>query len=512
MSTRDPNAQPPPEGGDPTRYLPDQNPYEIPPTTQVPVGGSSDPTRVNPAGPVLPPLPPAPAYDPLYEPTQATPVPPTSTLGGPPTGTYGGGTPPPPPAGGAPWGRTPLPWILGGVGALLLLALVVFFVTRPSGGGISLTPTPTVMPTALATATPAPAVPTPTLAVVVPPTLEPSPTVVLATATPAPPSATPLPVPATVTTAPLPPTLVPPSLTPIPLPPSPTAVPPPPSLTPVPPLPSATVVPASPTPVSVTVVPATIVLPPSSGSPTPSVGGASTPPATPPVPATQPPAVSGSLTVQWFGQSGVLLITPDGNTILVDPPSPASGYTLPFLGMVNALLISRDDPDYNYQAAANSDNVLIAAHNGQFVPLDAQLSDAHIQAVQSQSGSDQAGPNGVWVIDSPGLYMVHLGGLKGPLPQSPLLRPQPDVLFLPVGGGSVLDATAAAQIVTQLKPKVVIPIHYKTPASVSPLAPVDAFLAGYRDVIRPGHTWTVKPPDLKGTDAAQPRIVVLDYK
>jgi L-ascorbate metabolism protein UlaG (beta-lactamase superfamily) len=224
--------------------------------------------------------------------------------------------------------------------------------------------------------------------------------------------------------------------------------------------------------------------------------------------------VPGSLTVQWFGQSGVLLITPDGNSILIDPPGPASGYQLPFLGTVNALLVSRDDPDYNYVAAANSTNVLVAARNGQFIPVDAQLSDARIQAVQSGPTGDQGTANGVWVIDSPGLYVVHLGGMQGPLPASPALRPRPDVLFLPVGGGSVLDAAAAAQIVTQLKPRVVIPLHYKTTASRVPLAVVDDFLAGYHDVIRPGHTWTVKPSELKGTggDQAQPRIVVLDYK
>ena len=148
----------------------------------------------------------------------------------------------------------------------------------------------------------------------------------------------------------------------------------------------------------------------------------------------------------------MLLITPDGNTILVDPPAPSSGYTLPFFGALDALLVSRDEANYNYVAAAQSDNVLVAARNGQFIPVDAQLSDARIQAVQSGPVGDQSPVNGVWVIDSPGLYMVHLGGLKGPLPSSPQLRPQPDVLFLPVGGGSVLDAAAAAQIVSQLKP------------------------------------------------------------
>jgi L-ascorbate metabolism protein UlaG (beta-lactamase superfamily) len=237
---------------------------------------------------------------------------------------------------------------------------------------------------------------------------------------------------------------------------------------------------------------------------------------TPPAVITPPVPVPGSLTVQWFGQSGVLLITPDGNSILIDPPGPASGYQLPFLGAVNALLVSRDEPDYNYVVAANSTNVLVAARNGQFIPVDAQLSDARIQAVQTGGAGGEAVPNGIWVIDSPGLYMVHLGGLQGPLPASAQLRPRPDLLFLPVGGGPVLDATTAAQIVTALKPRVVIPLNYKTTATRDPLAPVDDFLAaGYRDVIRPGHTWTVKPSDLKsgaGGEQGQPRIVVLDYK
>jgi hypothetical protein len=43
---------------------------------------------------------------------------------------------------------------------------------------------------------------------------------------------------------------------------------------------------------------------------------------------------------------------------------------------------------------------------------------------------------------------------------------------------------------------------------------VDDFLTGYRDIQRPGHTWTVKLSDLKsmGGEQVQPRVVVLDYK
>ena len=51
-----------------------------------------------------------------------------------------------------------------------------------------------------------------------------------------------------------------------------------------------------------------------------------------------------------------------------------------------------------------------------------------------------------------------------------------DVLLLPVGGGSTIDAAKAAEVVRQLEPKAVIPMHYKTEALKRELAPVDTFL------------------------------------
>jgi L-ascorbate metabolism protein UlaG (beta-lactamase superfamily) len=51
-----------------------------------------------------------------------------------------------------------------------------------------------------------------------------------------------------------------------------------------------------------------------------------------------------------------------------------------------------------------------------------------------------------------------------------------DVLLLPVGGVSTINATTAAQVVRQLEPSVVVPMHYRTPASGRELEPVDKFL------------------------------------
>jgi L-ascorbate metabolism protein UlaG (beta-lactamase superfamily) len=49
-------------------------------------------------------------------------------------------------------------------------------------------------------------------------------------------------------------------------------------------------------------------------------------------------------------------------------------------------------------------------------------------------------------------------------------------LILPVGGGRVLDATKAAEAVSLLDPKIILPMQYKTEAATGDLEPIEKFL------------------------------------
>jgi L-ascorbate metabolism protein UlaG (beta-lactamase superfamily) len=51
-----------------------------------------------------------------------------------------------------------------------------------------------------------------------------------------------------------------------------------------------------------------------------------------------------------------------------------------------------------------------------------------------------------------------------------------DVLLLPVGGVSTINAPMAAEVVRRLEPKVVVPMHYKTQAISRELESVERFL------------------------------------
>ena len=59
-----------------------------------------------------------------------------------------------------------------------------------------------------------------------------------------------------------------------------------------------------------------------------------------------------------------------------------------------------------------------------------------------------------------------------------------DVLFIPVGGFFTVDAMEATEIAESIKPKIILPMHYKTPKTDYPLAVVDDFLKDKKDVRR----------------------------
>ena len=75
------------------------------------------------------------------------------------------------------------------------------------------------------------------------------------------------------------------------------------------------------------------------------------------------------------------------------------------------------------------------------------------------------------------LRIGHLGGI-GHVPTSDQVEQMSnvEVLLVPVGGGESLDATAAAETVSLIEPRLVIPIHYKTDVEKTPLDAVDRFL------------------------------------
>ena len=176
--------------------------------------------------------------------------------------------------------------------------------------------------------------------------------------------------------------------------------------------------------------------------------------------------------ITWLGHSCFRIKGKDA-IVITDPCHPSLGYTL---GQLHAdiVTLSHFHPGHSYSEAITSEFKEIRG------PGEYELKGIFITGIATFHDSEQGdklGRNTVYVLEMDGITLCHMGDL-GHLPASQLMEAigDVDVLFLPVGGVSTIAGSTAAEIVRHLSPKIVIPMHYKTPAEVRDLQPVDRFL------------------------------------
>ena len=119
------------------------------------------------------------------------------------------------------------------------------------------------------------------------------------------------------------------------------------------------------------------------------------------------------------------------------------------------------------------------------------------------------GKNTVYVMEIDGVSVCHLGDLGHVLTAAQVEElGDVDVLLLPVGGVTTINAPTAAEVVRVLEPKVVLPMHYQTPALKWQLEPVTRFL---KEI---GVTQVEPKPKLSFTRTSLPdgtNVFLLDY-
>jgi len=203
---------------------------------------------------------------------------------------------------------------------------------------------------------------------------------------------------------------------------------------------------------------------------------------------TTTPEVPGAVELTWWGQAMFVLSSADGTRVLLDPYGDI-GYRLPSAGEIDAdvATISHEHPDHNNVALAGGATVLRGLTADGWAEIDETAGDVHITSVSSfhdNSEGSERGRNAIFVIETDGMRIVHLGDL-GQLALTPDQLDAigtVDVLLIPVGGVFTIDADGANGIIEKLAPRIVIPMHYNTQTATtggeSGLEPVDAFLEG----------------------------------
>lgn len=234
------------------------------------------------------------------------------------------------------------------------------------------------------------------------------------------------------------------------------------------------------------------------------------------------------LIIRWLGQACFLLWTLTGPHLLIDPPNPQVGYHIAAHSIAaDEVFVSHEHPDHNYVAAAQGtphDRFVLTGPLDPVTATDYKTSVAgrfdneRIFAYHDNVQGKQRGPDTITVMQEGGLRVCHLGDLGqfSLTPEQIKEIGRVDVLMIPVGGFFTIDGPQAAAVVGQLRPRVILPMHYRT-AALNPdlrakLAPPDAFLAamkGKAAVVRvPARDLTLSPRTLPKT----PTIYLLRYE
>ena len=209
--------------------------------------------------------------------------------------------------------------------------------------------------------------------------------------------------------------------------------------------------------------------------------------------------------ITWLGHSCFKLKGKQA-TVITDPFSPAIGYTL---GKVTAdiVTVSHPHPGHSYvQGVADEPRVLKSP--GEYESGGVLTVGVH--TFHDNEKGAQRGKNTVFVIDVDDVMICHLGDLGHVLTAEQVAEINGvDVLLIPVGNVSTIDAVQAAQIVRQLEPKIVIPMHYKTEAEKKDLETADRFLKEM------GVKEAIAQPKLLVNKSSMPltmQVVMLSYK
>jgi L-ascorbate metabolism protein UlaG (beta-lactamase superfamily) len=214
--------------------------------------------------------------------------------------------------------------------------------------------------------------------------------------------------------------------------------------------------------------------------------------------------------IKWFGQSCFLITAENGKKILTDPFKNMLGYKL--------LEIEADIVSTSHN---HSDHNNIKAVKGSFIHINAlgacTKNDIAIKGVETfhdNASGAKKGKNTVYNFSIDGINVCHLGDLGHVLDSKQIAEiGKVDILLLPVGGGATIGASDAIQVVKQLNPAMVIPMHYRTKALGLfgfLFEKVDKFISVSGSQVTKCKELEINKVDIKASKE-YPKIVILEY-
>ena len=185
--------------------------------------------------------------------------------------------------------------------------------------------------------------------------------------------------------------------------------------------------------------------------------------------------------IKYLAHAAFLVTSEGGVRIVTDPYETSEGLKHGAIKeTADIVTVSHEHGDHN--------NVSAVKGNPKVVKTDAESKGIKIRAIltahDDKSGS-QRGKNTVFCFGVDGVIVCHAGDLGHTLTaEQAKAIGKVDVFMVPVGGFFTIDAASATKVCDQLKPRVILPMHYKTEKLSFPIAGVEDFLKGKSNVTR----------------------------
>jgi L-ascorbate metabolism protein UlaG (beta-lactamase superfamily) len=215
--------------------------------------------------------------------------------------------------------------------------------------------------------------------------------------------------------------------------------------------------------------------------------------------------------ISWLGHSCFLLISDKGTRIVTDPFD-ARAYAgqlryKPIDVAADVVTISHmSHGDHNFADAVKGHKLMKTKAK------ETTFEDVRIFGVAShhdRSHGAERGENTIFVFNIDDIAVAHLGDLGHVIGEAQTRAMGPiDVVLCPVGGTYTIDANEADETIAKLYPKIVIPMHYKTPHCSFPIDGIETFTVGRPNVKKMPWFVTID----KATLPKETEIWVMDYR
>jgi len=200
------------------------------------------------------------------------------------------------------------------------------------------------------------------------------------------------------------------------------------------------------------------------------------------------------LRIRWHGHS-CFEITNE-ITVVTDPHDGESiGIHAPDV-LGDIILVSHDHYDHNSVESVEKEESIVVRDGRIKTVLGVKIRG--VASFHDESARRKRGENIIYEFTMDNISFCHLGDLGHELDEGAVHQiGDVDVLFIPIGGNFTIDAEKAWNVINDIKPNIVIPMHYKFGGLSLPIAEIDPFLAKNNfDVLHVGNEINIEREDM----------------